>query len=540
MTRFSSFPPHAEHLSWEKFPGKLFSRGHGLMVKRFALALVGGFLAASLLIGCGKTDTPSETTQQPTSPQDASKKPSDDVAKQGEAEAKKQQEEAKRAENLKQELTNFRTALLNNNYDGAKNALSAAFKLAPADPAVLAAEKDYHQAIEKRDAALKAAGTPPPSPVVGQQDEYQTRMRRGSEFIRDRRYDEAERELAAARLLRANDPTPQELMLRLKRQRDEELAARLQYQSAINARDYLSAGMALDRWALLAPPGDLAVENARRELQNLQTANPITGDHRKTAFGASLQEGNRAMADKRYDDAVRAFTYARDLDPTDATVRTLLEQAMRARDDLQRALNRFQRDMAKGQIDDAGRALRDAQRLAPNDWAVRQAQLQYDSARFGSSTVTPLPVTPAAPYPATPIPLDPATRKERLREYNDLVKQGKDAMKAKRYDDAVRFFTNANMLLPDEKEAANLLQQARAKGGTLTTSPVTPVSPGKTPQTSAAVKQYIATFNSHLKANRLDEAERVLAEARRLAPQDTQVQKAIRDLEKARKKPPRK
>jgi tetratricopeptide (TPR) repeat protein len=118
------------------------------------------------------------------------------------------------------------------------------------------------------------------------------------------------------------------------------------------------------------------------------------------------------------------------------------DQAARAQAQAQKAekvrqlVARARAQMAKDP-DAAEQTLAEAEQLAPKDPAVLKAQDDLRQARQA------------------------ANQRRKQAEYDDAIKAGREALAAQRYDDAIRHFTEAGQVLPGDARAAQLLRQAR-------------------------------------------------------------------------------
>ena len=289
-------------------------------------------------------------------------------------------------------------------------------------------------------------------------------MKAGNDALAAKRYDEAAKAFSAASLLAPDDNTikalaqsAQQMNDALNKPADPESKKRLeelqraidlqkqlnQYQAELAARNLDAADRILKQLALTAANDPLVLQ-AQQQLQNAQAAAAAADAQRQQRlqdFQARVAAGQAAMQAQRYDDAVQAFTYARVLNPDDATVPGLLQQAQNARD-LQTALKQFRTALAARDLDAANKAYSSATLLAPNNPAVTQAFSDLQQALAAAQT-------------------DAAARDKQTRDFQARLKDGNDAMLARRYDDAVRAFTTAQILNPNDTTVPGLLQQAQ-------------------------------------------------------------------------------
>src|SRR5262249_43344248 len=123
----------------------------------------------------------------------------------------------------------------------------------------------------------------------------------------------------------------------------------------------------------------------------------------------------------------------------DAEAKKKQEEAQRA-EQVKQLLATGRTALAANNLETAAKAFGDAARLAPPDPAGVQAQKDLDAARAAAAA--------------------DADRAKRTADYQAAMKTGRDAMQAKRYDDAIKAFTDAGKLMPGDRDAATLLSQA--------------------------------------------------------------------------------
>jgi hypothetical protein len=232
------------------------------------------------------------------------------------------------------------------------------------------------------------------------------------------------------------------------------------------------------------------------------------------AYEALLKAGRDALLARRYDDAINAANAAVGLIPDDPRGPTLLAQALQARDDALRAARVLQL-LADGRnalnnklIRIAEVAFFEARRLAPDDPAVRKALDDLAAAR-------------------RPVDLG---RQKRLASYQAAIISGQKALDAKRYRDAVAAFTSAAEWVRNDQDPSlfQAADQARRNAAALEAQRVAD-------ERAAKVRTLVANGRSALKANRLADATKAVGDAKRLAPNDPDVQQLDRDVEAARR-----
>jgi hypothetical protein len=191
----------------------------------------------------------------------------------------------------------------------------------------------------------------------------------------------------------------------------------------------------------------LAAEKAARDKADAETK------QKQQAYQAALTEAQKAYADKRYDQAVAKYQQAGELFRTDAVLAGIKQaQDARAREaapakEQQQQAEKVRQLVAtgrsalgNGQHDAAAKAFGEAHALAPKDPAVVKALQDLDAAKASAAAQT--------------------DRKKREADYQAAMKSGRDAYTAKRFDDAVRAFGDALRLMPGDRDATALQQQA--------------------------------------------------------------------------------
>jgi tetratricopeptide (TPR) repeat protein len=243
----------------------------------------------------------------------------------------------------------------------------------------------------------------------------------------------------------------------------------------------------------------LAEEKAQRDRADAETRK------KQADYLAALQQGQKALGAKRYDEAIRAFDEAAKLFRTDAVVngRKSAEE-LRDRDRAQRdAEARRQQEeqqrgqrvralladgrqaTAAGQYDKAIGLLREASSLAPADVEVRTALSRAEQARDAARK--PPPPNPAA-------------------EYGKAMQAGAALEKQKKYADAAQAYRTALRWQPKDARAANAFR-------------------------TAEYQQHMAEGDKLLIARRFKDAAREFEEALKLIPTSVD---AKRSLERAR------
>jgi len=194
------------------------------------------------------------------------------------------------------------------------------------------------------------------------------------------------------------------------------------------------------------------------------------------AFQSALKAGREAMSLKKYDDAVKSFTEAARLMPSDTATAALLRDAQKAKaaaqsatdaearkkEEAQKKTADFERIMKQGQTamagkhyEDAAKAFGEALKIMPNDAAALKAQ--RDAVTFMQAAEK---ANAEAKARAEAEARKKEDEKKRQAEFNKLIAQGKNATADKHYDEAVRAYSDALKLFPNDPGATNLLQEA--------------------------------------------------------------------------------
>ena len=275
---------------------------------------------------------------------------------------------------------------------------------------------------------------------------------------------------------------------------------------ALAKKDYAAAAKAYDA-ALALAPFDAA---AKRGLILANTALAVDDKsnedkaERQAKYAKLMDQGKKALADKEWPDAVRAFESAVQVAPGD-------DAANKGLSDARTALAALQNDKAKTADYlarmDAGRAALKAQRypdamreflaagrLVPGDKDADKG-LQDAEAKIA----------------------DGQDRDKRKVDFDRLVDRAKTSYHAKRYDDAIDSIQAALKLFPADKEAAAVLADSRAARTNARTEYVRLIDQG----------------TGALREGRLESAVRLFTEAKGLFPDDSAAKNGLRDAQRA-------
>jgi tetratricopeptide (TPR) repeat protein len=181
-------------------------------------------------------------------------------------------------------------------------------------------------------------------------------------------------------------------------------------------------------------PGDPAAARAQRDAEQKLAA--LKDDGKKTTdFNRLMDKAKNALGDKKYDAAIDGATAALRVMPGDAAATQLLADARAAKKQALADLSAAAAAARTAQrYDEAQRIYNQALLLSPQDVAILKAQeelRQLLAQQAGQAT------------------------------YNDLMAAGAAAMNAGRFADAVRAFTAALQLVPNDVAAAKGLMDAQ-------------------------------------------------------------------------------
>jgi tetratricopeptide (TPR) repeat protein len=463
------------------------------------------------------------------------------------AEARRRAEDEARGATFRRLLESGQANLAGKKYDAAVLALDEALKLKPGDPAALQARASAQKALQQAGVDAKAAEANRQKAAA-----YQKALNDGRLALGARQFDAAIQAFSEAQKLlpgdqasanflkdarKAKDDAQAAVAAEAKRRAEEaQRAASLQKalgegRAALAAGNLQGASVALATAAKLAPkdPGVLAAQADLSKAQQAQQAEAAARQGREKQYQSLLASGRAALAAKRYDDAEKSFTQATALVPGDKTGLDLVQQARKARADalasagalkqkqaqeqqarqVQQLLDAGRASLKAGQLDAAAKSFAAAERLAPKDAAVAAALRDLAQARQAAGA---------------------AAEKARVQAaYRQALDSGQQALNARRYADAVKAFTEAGRLMPGDPTAAKLLAEAQRAGG------AAQAADAEAQKRAERVRQLLQAGQNALKARQFDAAAKTLNEAKGLAPQDPAVQKALQELDAARR-----
>ncbi len=274
-------------------------------------------------------------------------------------------------------------------------------------------------------------------------------------------------------------------------------------------------------YAYQLAPNDPAVIQARLDLQTAQ--NQVLAQEGYQQF---LRNGRQALRDKRYNDAVNAYTQAVNLAPFDQATRDLLREAIRLRNEARAAANVAQQTgaqvrqlltdgraaLARNDLEAASASFTAAQQLAPTDPGVIKALQDLAAARNTAQAA--------------------GDRQKLLNSFRQLMKAGQDAQNAKRFQEAARLFGDAARQVRGTPDLVTQLQEAeRAR---VDAEKALKAQNQDDTKRANRVRDLLRTGHNALANFQFDSAAKAFADAKALAANDPDVHKAQQELDQAR------
>jgi tetratricopeptide (TPR) repeat protein len=252
----------------------------------------------------------------------------------------------------------------------------------------------------------------------------------------------------------------------------------------------------------------------------------VEAKQKLAAYQKLMGDGRLALTGKRYEDAIRAFSEAQKQLPGDQASKDFLADAQKGKqaaddalalaakqwieekkraDDVQKALAQGRTALAGRDLDAAAKAFAQAEKLSPDNAEVQRAFKDLAQAQKLAAT-------------------EAQAQKKRQEDYQKLIDAGKQALAAKHYPDAVKAFSGAVALLPQDKAGNELLLQAQGLAKQQADSDAK----------GAKLQALLDSGHAALKAKDLAAAAKALGDAKQLDPANPAVQKALGELDKAR------
>jgi tetratricopeptide (TPR) repeat protein len=264
----------------------------------------------------------------------------------------------------------------------------------------------------------------------------------------------------------------------------------------------------------------LAAEKAQRD------AMEADAKRKQDAYLAALAQAQKALVEKRFDDAIAHYKEADKLFHTDAVISGLKQ----AQDGKTRTA--FQADAEKRKLEDQKRAE-----------AERQKRMAEDTKRAAADKAK---ADAQAKMAAEKARADAEARKKeddkkRLADYNRLMTQAQAALTAKRYDEAAKAFAGALKLMPGDAAAtkgqrdALALQQAaaRAKADAEARMAAEARKKEEEKKRQADYSRLMTQGQTAMTAKKHEEAVKAYTEALKLMPNDPAATRALADANKA-------
>jgi tetratricopeptide (TPR) repeat protein len=275
--------------------------------------------------------------------------------------------------------------------------------------------------------------------------------------------------------------------------------------AALARKDYAEAEKAFGTALSLAPENTEALKGLVAAKTGAATASRIKEDDgkRKVDVTRLLEQGRKALANKEYAAAVRAFENARVLAPADTAVLDGLADAQKAADSDKAEKKKLadyktHMDLGNAALDgkryaDAVREFIAAQQVVPGDAQAVQGQQQAEKALAGLKD-----------------------REKREAAFATLFERGRKALADKRYKDGVAALEAALRILPDDRDAQRILRNAK----------------DDLKKAQSEVAKLLGDADTALRLNRYEEAFRLYKAAKELLPEDQAAEKGMRNAQR--------
>ncbi|MBY0527819.1 MAG: tetratricopeptide repeat protein [Gemmataceae bacterium] len=236
----------------------------------------------------------------------------------------------------------------------------------------------------------------------------------------------------------------------------------------------------------------------------------IRQEERRIAFDRLMVQGAAALAAQRYEDAASAYADARKLQPESVEAAKGLTEAQNG---LKAMANDQQRQMEVARLVQQGRAAMAAKQFAE---AVRSFEQAVQLMPGDAAT------TKALADARESLAAD-AAEKRKLADYQEAMTAGRAALVAGRFADAIRDFAIAQRILPGDPAALRGLRDAERFLGALEDRE----------KRRAEYTRLMTQAGAALANKRYDEAIRAYTQAERLFPNDADALQGIRDTQKS-------
>jgi tetratricopeptide (TPR) repeat protein len=357
-------------------------------------------------------------------------------------------------------------------WDDAITAYKAALAAIPNDPD---ATKGLQAATDKKKAE-----------TAGKRTEFDKLVTQGKTALAANKFDDAVKAFTDALKIIGDDKEAQGL---LKQAQDgqknlAEYTKQLNLgKTALNAKKWDDAIAAFNAALKAVPKDPEATKGLQAAIDGKKQPDPAVVQ--RANFDKLVAQGRVALKDRKYDDAIKAFTEALKIFPTDKDALALLKQAQ----DGQKALAEYTRQMGLGNAalkaqkwDDAIAAFTAALKAMPNDPEAnkglqaandgkkpktdpKEYAKQMAAAAAAEKKQEYLDALEAYQKALTAMPNDPAAKAglKKGTDYNQRMVEGKKALDMKKWPDAVKAYEDALKLYPDSNEAKKYLQKAKDK-----------------------------------------------------------------------------
>lgn len=383
------------------------------------------------------------------------------------AEQRRLAEETGRTQTFQRLVKSGRDNLAAKQFEAAVANLGEALKLNPTDASVQA---DLKLAEKGRDASLTDAKALAAAKLRA--ESYQKLVSEGQLALDSKRFGDAIQKFTEAQKLLPGDKASQDYLkealaakksaedsaLAAAKQRADDMkkaadlkTALTQGRTALAAKDFAGAEKLLNQ-AKALNPNDADVKQALRDLdlaRQSAAAEVAAQKQRQVQFDTQLAAGKAALGAKKYAEALKALSSATGLMPDNKEAQDLYRRAQTEKSladaaavkdktvvaNYQAALGAGQKALQLKDFDGAIKSFQQALNLMPNDpTALKLLQQAQDAKGLAATTAA---------------------------NFQKAMDAGESAMTKKLYADAIKAFTEAKNLDPNDARARKLLQQAQ-------------------------------------------------------------------------------
>lgn len=295
-----------------------------------------------------------------------------------------------------------------------------------------------------------------------------------------------------------------------------------------------------------------AEEEKRQRLAKEEAARKAEKQREQAAYQKAFDEGQRLLNEGKLDAAVAALQSARQVRKTDA-VEALLNQAFitqarqqaQAKGEAERqalekklAQEKTLREKAEAEAQQNRKlyaaALKLAQKaLSAKQYDVAAAKFQEAGKLFRTDEVLTGLKVAEEDRRATVAEADAA--RKRAERHKALLDAGRTALAAKRFEEAVKHFAEADALNPQDKAGKQLLIEVQTALQVARQTAELAAKQKAQKDQDERVRQLVVSTQAAIKAGKLDAAAQALAQATKLAPKDAAVLRAEQELDDARR-----